>query len=100
MYQPPAQHGILRGFGRALKSHCCMRLESRGFDAAKLRVMAALQVEQMSAIVHYGDDYVPVIAPGFCFCRSRDALGIIQSEHGFAGHGYLSPNAAIILSRI
>lgn len=100
VYQPPAQHGVFRGFGRTLESHCCMRLASCRFDAAKLGVVTALQVEQMSAIVHDGDDYIPVIAPCFCLGGCRNAFGVFESEHGFAHHDYLPAKAAMTCSRM
>lgn len=100
VYQPPAQHGVFRGFGRALKSRCCMRLASCRFDAAKLGIVTALQVEQMSAIVYDGDGYIPVIAPGFSLGCCRNAHGVFQGEHGFAHHDYLPDKAARTCSRM
>lgn len=94
MYQPSAQHGILGSFGGALKSHCCMCLVSRRFDAAKLGVVTALQVEQMPAIVYYGDDDVPVVASSFILSCCRNALGVFQGEYGFAHHDYYLPDKA------
>ncbi len=100
MYQSSAQHGVFRGFGGALKSHCGMCFVSRRFDAAKLSVVTALQIEQMSAIIYYGNDYIPAIAPSFCIGRCRDALGVFQGEHGFVQHDYLPDKAAMTCSRM
>src|SRR3989338_11221056 len=100
MDQPPAQHGIFGCLGRALKSHGRMRLGYRRFHASKLGVVAALQIKQMPAVVHHGDDHAPAVALRFGFGRRRDALGVFEREDGFFGYGHLPSNAAKIRSRI
>jgi hypothetical protein len=39
-----------------------MRFFDGGFHAAELGVVAALQIEQVAAIVHYRDHHTPIIA--------------------------------------
>ena len=66
-----------------------MCLVSRCFDAAELGFVAALQVKQVSSIIHDGDDYAPIVALCFCFGRLSDTLGVFQGKHRFACHDYL-----------
>src|SRR5450830_813601 len=100
MYQSAALHRIFRGLGGPLKSHSRMGFLDRNFHTAKLGVVTALQIQQMTAIVHHGDHHAPVVALRFGLRRCGDALGIFQGENGFVSHDQLPPKAAKIWSRI
>ena len=61
VYEPSAQYRIFRGFCRALESHGGMGFCDCSFDTAELCVVTALQVEQMTAVIHDGDNYLPLV---------------------------------------
>ncbi|TXT26637.1 MAG: hypothetical protein FD134_452 [Gallionellaceae bacterium] len=61
-----------------------MGLANGGFHTAELGVVAALQIEQMAAIIHYRDDHPPFVAQRFGFGGCSDALGVTERKHGFA----------------
>ncbi len=61
--------------------------------------MAALQIEQMAAIVHYRNDDFPFVGARFSFGGGCHAFGIFQREDRFAGHGHL-PSARKTWSRM
>jgi hypothetical protein len=61
-----------------------MGFHPRCFDTAELRVVAALQIEQMSSVINDGDDHFPFVCPCFRLGSGSHALGIFQCEDGLA----------------
>ena len=61
VYESSAQYRIFRGFGRTLESNSGVGFCDGSFDAAELCVVTALQVEQMTAVIHDGDNYLPLV---------------------------------------
>ena len=65
---------------RALESLCGARLLDRHLDAAGLRAVDALQIEQVSAVIDHRYHYVPVVFPGLGLCGGRHFLRSVQGQ--------------------
>jgi hypothetical protein len=60
-------------------------------DTPCLHLVQTLEIEQMPAVVHNGDDDVPRVLNGLCLSRDRQCLGYGQGESFFIGE--LRPRA-------
>lgn len=89
--QPSARHCVFRSLGRALESDGSVGFGDGGLDAAELRVVAALQIEQMATVIHHGDDHLLLVVARFSFGRGSHTLRIFESEYRLGCH-IQSPN--------
>ena len=100
VYQTAALDRILGSLGRALKGRRRLGLVDRRFHAAELGFVAALQVQQMSAVVHNGDDDAPSVLEGLRFGCRGNVFGNFKGQNGFLGQRHFFSSAANISSRI
>jgi hypothetical protein len=56
-----------------------MSLLDRHLDAAELGLIQSLEIDQMSAVVHDGDDHSPVVLNGLRFSGGGDFLRDLQA---------------------
>jgi hypothetical protein len=84
--EPSAQYRIFRRLGWALESDRGMGFGDGGLYTAELRIVTALQIEQMPAIIHDGDDDLPLVGKCLRLGCSGYALGVTQCEKGLVGH--------------
>jgi hypothetical protein len=75
---PPSGHGFFERLSRPLEENRARRFLLRNGYARHLRAIHALEINQVAAIVHNGNDHGPVVLSRFCVSGGGDLFGRFQ----------------------